>query len=168
MVLKNHFFRIGMWNSRPPPPSWKKNILNFHFDYLNTRLTCSAGRMRFSRIIPSSIGQEHIPTSEGRQPLLQPIFTPGIRCLRIHCGSVMVSKFTTLWRSGVPCLGLSHYRLTIFPRVDVITHNLHALHCTGPTIFLCNTYCTLARFGFIVVTWWHYRTFLVQSSTTVL
>ena len=32
--LKKSFFRIGMWNSRPPPPSWKKNILNFHFDYL--------------------------------------------------------------------------------------------------------------------------------------
>ena len=80
-------------------------------------ITCSAGRMRFSRIISSSIGQDHIPTSEGRQPLLQPIFTPGIGSLRIHCGSVMVSKFTTLWRSGVPCLALSHYRLTIFPRV---------------------------------------------------
>ena len=57
-------------------------------------ITCSAGRMRFSRIFPSSIGQKHIPTSEGRQQLLQPIFTLGIGCLRIHCGSVMVSKFT--------------------------------------------------------------------------
>ena len=28
-----------MWNSRPPPPSWKKTILNFHFDYLNTSLS---------------------------------------------------------------------------------------------------------------------------------
>ena len=163
-------FRIGMWNSRHPPPPWKKNILNFHFDYLNTRLTCSAGRMRFSRIIPSSIGQEHIPTSEGRQPLLQPIFTPGIRCLRIHCGSVMVSKFTTLWLSGVPCLALSHYRLTIFPRVKTGWMLLPTIvmRYTWLTIFLCNTYFTLTRFGFIVVTLWHYRTFLVQSSTTVL
>ena len=99
-------------------------------------ITCSAGRMRFTRIIPSSIGQEHIPTSEGRQPLLQPIFTPGIRCLRIHCGSVMVSKFTTLWRSGVPCLALSpslptDHLPTSQDRVDVITHNLHALYWTN-------------------------------------
>ena len=38
--LKKSFFRIGMWNSRPlPPPFTEKNILNFHFDYLNTSLT---------------------------------------------------------------------------------------------------------------------------------
>ena len=29
-----------MWNSRPPP-SWKKNILDFHFDYLHTSLSHS-------------------------------------------------------------------------------------------------------------------------------
>ena len=34
---KKSFFRIGMWNSRPPP-SWKKTILNFHFDYLHPSL----------------------------------------------------------------------------------------------------------------------------------
>ena len=117
--------------------------------------------MRLSRIIPSSIGQDHIPTSEGRQPLLQPIFTPGIRCLRVHCGSVMVSKFTTLWRSGVPYLALSPYRLTIFPRVKTGWMLLPTIvmRYTGPTIFLCNTYFTLTRFGLIVVTWWHCRTF---------
>ena len=38
MVFKKSFFRIGMWNSRPPP-SWKTTILNFHFDYLNTALS---------------------------------------------------------------------------------------------------------------------------------
>ena len=135
-------------------------------------ITCSAGRMRFSRIIPSSIGQDHIPTSEGRQPLLQPIFTPGIRCLRIHCGSVMVSKFTTLWRSGVPCLALSHYRLTIFPRVKTGWMLLPTIvmRYTGPTIFLCNTYFTLTRFGLIVVTWWHCRTFfgpIIYTSESV-
>ena len=27
-----------MWNSRPPLASWKKNILNFHFDYLHPSL----------------------------------------------------------------------------------------------------------------------------------
>ena len=31
-----------MWNSRPPPPSWKK-ILNFHFDYLNPSLNRKGG-----------------------------------------------------------------------------------------------------------------------------
>ena len=33
---KKSFFRIGMWNSRPP--FMEKNILNFHFDYLIIRL----------------------------------------------------------------------------------------------------------------------------------
>ena len=38
---KKTFFRIGMWNSRPPPPPstfMEKTILNFHFDYLTTPL----------------------------------------------------------------------------------------------------------------------------------
>ena len=35
-----------MWNSRPPHPSWKKTILNFHFDYLiiSLRKSCSSSR----------------------------------------------------------------------------------------------------------------------------
>ena len=43
MVFKrNHFFKIGMWHSRPPrdpPPFMAKTILNFHFDYWNPSLT---------------------------------------------------------------------------------------------------------------------------------
>ena len=35
---KKSFFRIGMWNSRPPPPFMEKKLLNFHFDYLIIRL----------------------------------------------------------------------------------------------------------------------------------
>ena len=34
---KISFFRIDMWNLRPPT-FMEKNILNFHFDYLNTSL----------------------------------------------------------------------------------------------------------------------------------
>ena len=37
MVLKKTFFRIGTWNSRPPP-FMEKNIWNFHFEYLNPSL----------------------------------------------------------------------------------------------------------------------------------
>ena len=40
---KKSFFRISMWNSRPPPPSWKKTILNFHFDYRNPSLAAIKG-----------------------------------------------------------------------------------------------------------------------------
>ena len=36
---KNHFFRIGMWHSRPPPPFMAKAILKFHIDYLKASLT---------------------------------------------------------------------------------------------------------------------------------
>ena len=39
MVFKKSFFRIGMWNSRLPPPFMEKTILNFHFDYLNPSLS---------------------------------------------------------------------------------------------------------------------------------
>ena len=35
---KKSLFRIGRWNSRHPP-FMEKNILNFHFDYLNTSLS---------------------------------------------------------------------------------------------------------------------------------
>ena len=35
---KKSFFRIGMWNSRPPP-FMAKTILNFHFDYWNPSLS---------------------------------------------------------------------------------------------------------------------------------
>ena len=37
--LKKSFFRIFMWNSRPPPPTFMEiSILNFHFDYLHPSL----------------------------------------------------------------------------------------------------------------------------------
>ena len=42
---KKSFFRIGMWNSRPPP-FMANTILNFHFDYWNTSLSCS-NRLQF-------------------------------------------------------------------------------------------------------------------------
>ena len=37
---KISFFRIGMWNLRPPT-FMAKNILNFHFDYLKASLMWS-------------------------------------------------------------------------------------------------------------------------------
>ena len=38
MILNGSIFRIGMWNSRPPPPFMAKTLLNFHFDYLKPSL----------------------------------------------------------------------------------------------------------------------------------
>ena len=41
--LKKSFFKIGKWQTRPsrdPPPFMANAILNFHFDYLTTSLSC--------------------------------------------------------------------------------------------------------------------------------
>ena len=47
---------IGMWNSRPPPTLWKKNILKFHFDYwiisLRQDPECCSMHCRFSSLLP--------------------------------------------------------------------------------------------------------------------
>ena len=44
---KKSFFRIGIWNSRPPP-FMEKNILSFHFDYLTTPLIGKPKKKIFS------------------------------------------------------------------------------------------------------------------------
>ena len=38
MVFKKIIFQNRYVELETPPPSWKKNILNFHFDYLNPSL----------------------------------------------------------------------------------------------------------------------------------
>ena len=48
-TAKKSFFRIGMWNSRPPPFR-EKTILNFHFDYLNTPLKKTMKTFRYSEL----------------------------------------------------------------------------------------------------------------------
>ena len=58
---KKSFFRIGMWNSRPPP-FMEKTILNFHFDYLHPSLIWIKGAQIGSNM-PSALGLVTRPTA---------------------------------------------------------------------------------------------------------
>ena len=51
MVFKKIIFQNRYVELETPPPSWKKNILNFHFDYLNTRLSLSQLSVRLKRLL---------------------------------------------------------------------------------------------------------------------
>ena len=48
MIFKKTFFRIGMWNSRPPPPFHGKTILKFPFWLFETAPNCTWERKRRS------------------------------------------------------------------------------------------------------------------------
>ena len=45
MVFQKIIFQNRYVELEIPPPSWKKNILNFHFDYLNTSLSDSVTQL---------------------------------------------------------------------------------------------------------------------------
>ena len=58
--LKKSFFRIRMWNSRPPHHLTEKSMLNFHFDYLTTSLSDGDNLMTFKTIfktLNASLGE---------------------------------------------------------------------------------------------------------------